>query len=143
MTGIDPRGPRFTASVTAILLVVALLTPPAVAGTLVAVQLLFFLSGVLLGVQHTPTGLAFRTLVRPRLSPPGGLEDPRPPRFAQGVGLVFTAVALTGYLTGAILLGQVAVGLALVAALLNAVIGLCLGCELYLLGLRFARRASA
>jgi hypothetical protein len=143
MTGIDPRGPRFTASVTAVLLVVALLTPPAVAGTLVAIQLLFFLSGVLLGVQQTPTGLVFRTLVRPRLSPPDELEDPRPPRFAQGVGLVFTAVALTGYLTGATLLGQIAVGLALVAALLNAVIGLCLGCELYLLGLRVARRASA
>jgi hypothetical protein len=143
VTGIDPRGPRFTASVTAVLLVVALLTPPAVAGTLVAIQLLFFLSGVLLGVQQTPTGLVFRTLVRPRLSPPDELEDPRPPRFAQGVGLVFTAVALTGYLTGATLLGQIAVGLALVAALLNAVIGLCLGCELYLLGLRVARRASA
>jgi hypothetical protein len=98
---------------------------------------------VLLGVQHTPTGLVFRTFVRPRLSPPDELEDPRPPRFAQGVGLVFTAVALTGYLTGATLLGQIAVGLALVAALLNAVIGLCLGCELYLLGLRVARRASA
>ena len=140
MTGIDPRGPRFTASVTAVLLVAALLTPPAVAGTLVAVQLLFFLAGVLLGVQRTPTGLLFRTLVRPRLDPPDDLEDPRPPRFAQGVGLVFTAVALTGYVTGATLLGQVAVGLALVAALLNAVIGLCLGCELYLLGLRVARR---
>jgi hypothetical protein len=141
MTGIDPRGPRFTASVTAVILVVALLTPPAVAGTLVALQGLMFLSGVVFGVPNTPSGLAFRTLVRPRLSPPDELEDPRPPRFAQGVGLAFTSVALVGYLTGATLLGQVAVGLALVAALLNAVIGLCLGCELYLLGLRVAHRA--
>ena len=139
-SGIDPRGPRFTASVTAVLLVVALLTPPGVAGTLVAVQALFFLTGVLLGVQRTPTGLVFRAVGKPRLSPPDHLEDPAPPRFAQGVGLAFTAVALVGYVSGATLLGQVAVGLALVAALLNAVIGLCLGCEMYLLGLRVARR---
>jgi hypothetical protein len=141
VNGIDPRGPRFTAAVTAVFLVAALLTPPAVAGVLVALQALFFLVGVSLGVQYTPTGLVFRSLVRPRLSPPDELEDPRPPRFAQGVGLVFASVALVGYLTGATLLGQVAVGLALVAALLNAAIGLCLGCELYLLGLRVARRA--
>ena len=140
--GIDPRGPRFTASVTAVVLAVALVTPPAVAGTLVAIQGLLFLAGVVLGVQHTPTGLFFRTFVRPRLTPPAGLEDPRPPRFAQGVGLAFASVALVGYLTGATLLGQVAVGFALVAALLNAVVGLCLGCEMYLLGLRLTRRAA-
>ena len=75
----------------------------------------------------------FRTVVRPRLSPPDELEDPAPPRFAQGVGLAFTLVALVGYVSGATLLGQVAIGLALVAALLNAAFRLCLGCELYLI----------
>ena len=35
------------------------------------------------------------------------------------------------------LLGQVAIGFALVAALLNAVFRFCLGCELYLLIKRF------
>lgn len=140
--GIDPRGPRFTAAVTAVVLAAALLTPDAVATVLVAVQGLFFLAGVVLGVQRTPTGLAFRALVRPRLIPPADLEDPRPPRFAQAVGLLFATVALAGYLGGATVLGQVAVGLALVAALLNAVIGFCLGCELYLLGLRASRRVA-
>lgn len=139
--GIDPRGPRFTASVTAVLLVAALLSPEDIATVLVAVQALFFAVGVALGVQRTPTGLVFRSLVRPRLSRPDALEDPAPPRFAQGVGLAFAAVALVGYLTGAVLVGQVAVGLALVAALLNAVFGFCLGCEMYLLGLRLTRRA--
>lgn len=142
MTGIDPRGPRFTASVTAVLLAVTLLVPSAVAAALVALQALFFLTGVALGVQYTPTGLVFRKLVRPRLGPPDDLEDPRPPRFAQGVGLAFTTVALVGYLVGATLLAQVAVGLALVAALLNASIGLCLGCELYLLGRRLTHRPA-
>lgn len=142
-TGIDPRGPRFTASVTAVLLAVALVVPEPVATALIAAQAVFFAIGVALGVQRTPTGLVFRSLVRPRLTPPPELEDPTPPRFAQAVGLAFAAVALVGYLTGAVLVAQVAVGLALVAALLNAVFGLCLGCEMYLLGLRVTRRAAA
>lgn len=142
MTGIDPRGPRFTASVTAVLLAVALLVPTPVAATLVGLQALFFLTGVVAGVQHTPTGLAFRTLVRPRLSPPAELEDPRPPRFAQAVGLAFASVALLGYVLEATVVAQVAVGFALVAALLNAAIGLCLGCELYLLGKRLTQRPA-
>jgi len=141
--GVDPRGPRFTATVTAVLLAVTLVVPEPVATVLIAVQAVFFAIGVGLGVQRTPTGLAFRTLVRPRLAPPAELEDPAPPRFAQGVGLAFATVALIGYLAGAVVVAQVAVGFALVAALLNAVFGLCLGCELYLLGLRFTGSARA
>ncbi|MDZ5620023.1 DUF4395 domain-containing protein [Nocardioides bizhenqiangii] len=137
--GIDPRGPRFTASVTAVLLAVALVVPDPVAATLIAVQAVLFALGVALGVQRTPTGLVFRSLIRPRLTPPAELEDPGPPRFAQGVGLAFAAVALIGYLTGAVLVAQIAVGLALAAALLNAVFAFCLGCELYLLGARVRR----
>ena len=141
-SGIDPRGPRFTATVTAVVLAAALLTPPAVATWLIAVQAVCFAIGVGLGVQHTPTGLVFRSVVRPRLTPPDDLEDARPPRFAQGVGLAFAVVALVGYLTGAVLVAQIAVGLALVAALLNAAAGFCLGCEIYLLGLRVLRRPA-
>lgn len=133
---IDPRGPRFTAAVTLTLLAVALLVPTPVAVGIVALQATFFLAGATRGVQSTPTAYVFRTLIRPRLAPPSVLEDDRPPRFAQGVGLVFATVALIGFATGALLVAQVAIGFAVVAALLNAVFGLCLGCELYLLGLR-------
>ncbi|WP_310528928.1 DUF4395 domain-containing protein [Nocardioides sp.] len=133
---IDPRGPRFTAAVTLVLLAAALVVPTPAAVAIVAVQAAFFLAGVTLGVQRTPTAYVFKALVRPRLAPPATLEDERPPRFAQAVGLVFTGVALLGFAIGAVLVAQVAIGLALVAALLNAVFGLCLGCELYLLGLR-------
>ena len=105
-------------------------------------QAVFFAVGVGLGVQRTPTGLVFRHLIRPRLAPPAELEDPTPPRFAQGVGLAFTVVALVGYLSGAVLVAQVAVGFALVAALLNAVFAFCLGCELYLLGARLSVRGA-
>ncbi|KAA1422080.1 DUF4395 domain-containing protein [Nocardioides humilatus] len=139
---IDPRGPRFTASVTAVVLAVTLVLPAAAATVLIGVQAVFFATGVVAGVHNTPTGLTFRHLVRPRLAPPTDLEDPAPPRFAQGVGLGFATVALIGYLAGATVLAQVAVGFALVAALLNAVFGLCLGCELYLLGKRVTAPAA-
>lgn len=138
--GIDPRGPRFTASVTAVLLAVALVVPETAATVLIAVQAAFFALGAMLGVQRTPTGLVFRSLIRPRLTPPADLEDAAPPRFAQGVGLAFAVVALAGYLTGAVLVAQVAVGFALAAALLNAVFAYCLGCEIYLFGARAVRR---
>ncbi|GAB3855622.1 DUF4395 domain-containing protein [Nocardioides maradonensis] len=141
--GIDPRGPRFTATVTLVLLAAALVLPNHTASAvLVGIQAVFFAIGVLFGVQRTPTGTVFRTLIRPRLTPPTELEDPAPPRFAQGVGLVFAVVGVLGYATGATLLGQVAVGFAVVAALLNAAFGFCLGCEMYLLGLRLTRRPA-
>lgn len=140
---IDPRGPQFTAIVTSVVLALVLLSAPGVFGVaLLGVQTLLFALGVGLGVQRTPTSYVFRRFLRPRLSAPAHTEDPRPPRFAQGVGLVFALVGLVGYLSGLTVLGAVATGLALVAALLNAVFGLCLGCELYLL-LRRAAPARA
>jgi hypothetical protein len=143
-TQIDPRGPRFTAAVTLVLLAVVLVAAPAPAAVaLLAAQAVFFAVGATRGVQHTPTAYLFRRLVRPRLAAPTHLEDAAPPRFAQTVGLGFAVVALLGYLTGATLLGQVAAGLALAAALLNAVFGFCLGCELYLLLHRLRGRRDA
>ena len=133
-TQIDSRGPRFTAAVTSALLASVLLLPPgAVATTVLAVQTALFAIGASRGVQHTPIAWLFRHVVRPRLSPPAHLEDAAPPRFAQGVGLLFGVVALAGYLSGAATLGAIATGFALAAALLNAVFGFCLGCEIYLL----------
>lgn len=135
---IDPRGPQLTAALTAVVLVAVLLTAPHPVGIgLLIAQALLFGVGVVFGVQKGPWALVFRRLVRPRLSAPSHLEDAAPPRFAQGVGLVFAVVALAGYLAGAPAFGAVATGIALAAALLNAVFAFCLGCELYLL----ARRA--
>jgi len=137
--GIDPRGPRVAATLTSVVLALVLVTPQPVATVLLTVQAVVFGIGAVRGVQHTPYATAFRRLVRPRLSAPHDLEDPRPPRFAQAVGLAFAGVGLLGFLAGSAAVALVATGLALVAALLNAVFGLCLGCEIYLL----LRRASA
>ena len=131
--GIDPRGPQLTAGITAVVLVAVLLLPSPWAAVLTGVQAVLFAIGATRGVQHTPHAWLFRSVVRPRLAPPEDLEDSAPPRFAQVVGLGFALVALVAFATGGTLLAQVAIGLALVAALLNAVFRLCLGCELYLL----------
>ena len=136
--GIDPRGPQVAAAITAVVLVAVLLLAPGPAGiALLAAQAAVFAVGAVRGVQHTPYSWVFRTLVRPRLSPPAELEDPAPPRFAQAVGLAFALIGLAGFLAGADLVGLVATGFALVAALLNAVFRFCLGCEMYLLIRRF------
>jgi hypothetical protein len=136
---IDPRGPQFNAMLTSVVLALTLITAPDTVGiVLLALQAALFATAVFLGVQRTPAAYLFKTLVRPRLSAPAHLEDPQPPRFAQGVGLVFALVGLVGYLSGVTLLGAVATGFALAAALLNAVFGFCLGCEMYLLIRRVA-----
>jgi Domain of unknown function (DUF4395) len=131
--GIDPRGPRVAATLTSFVLALVLVTPQPVATVLLAAQTVVFGIGAFRGVQHTPYAVVFRRFVRPRLGAPHDFEDPRPPRFAQGVGLVFALVGLVGFLAGSAVVGLVATGLALVAALLNAVFGFCLGCEIYLL----------
>ncbi len=138
---IDPRGPRFGAAVTTIVLAVVLvLLPRPVAVVLLALQAVAFGLGAFAGLSAQPYGWLYRVLVRPRLSPPAELEDERPPRFAQLVGFLFVAVALVALVFGATLVAQIAVAFALAAAFLNAVFAFCLGCEMYLLWKRVATR---
>jgi hypothetical protein len=127
---VDVRGPRFGAWITSVVLAVALLTG---SGILVALQAVVFAVGAFAGLRSAPYGVLFRLVVAPRLGPVREREPEAPPRFAQLVGLLFAVVGATGYLLGAPLVGAVATGLALVAALLNAATGFCLGCELYLI----------
>jgi len=139
---VDPRGLRFAAAVTTVVLALTLvLNNP----WPLAVQTVVFAIAVAFGVQASPYAQFFKRVVRPRLGPPAELESAVPPRFAQLVGLVFAVVGLAGYLTGAEVLGVVATGFALVAAFVNAAVGLCLGCEAYLLiqRIRTSRTPSA
>jgi hypothetical protein len=131
---IDVRGPRFSAWVTSAVLAVALFTA---SGVLVAVQAAVFAVGAFAGLRYAPYGVLFRRLVAPRLGPVREREPEAPARFAQLVGFAFAVVGAAGFLLGAPTVGFAATGLALVAALLNAATGFCLGCELYLI----ARRA--
>jgi hypothetical protein len=140
---VDPRGQRFAATLTALVLAAALVSSPGpLAVALVAWQLATFGVGALVGPAATPYALLFKRAVRPRLGAPRDLEDAAPPQFAQGVGLGFAAVALVGYAAGVELLGTVAVAGALGAAFLNAAFGYCLGCETYLLFKRTTTRTG-
>ncbi|WP_405372569.1 MULTISPECIES: DUF4395 domain-containing protein [unclassified Microbacterium] len=172
--GIDPRGPRFAAAVTSVLLLLATLLSllgmstahtdasfgglgpigggmfivPVRGWVLPSVPLemrvtdLGFLAVLLVALlfvwgvaspRTAPWGTFYRAVIRPRLAPPTDLEDPRPPRFAQGVGLVVTTVGLVLHLAGVPLALPIAAALAFMAAFLNAVFGLCLGCQLWVL----------
>ena len=127
---IDPRGPRFGALITMAMFVAVLVTGNV---WVLTAQAVAFAAGALFGLPWSPYGLAYKWLVRPRLGPPGELEAAAPPRFAQAVGLVISLIGIVGYGTGVTPLGMAAASAGLVAAVLNGVFGLCLGCEMYLL----------
>lgn len=131
---IDPRGPRFNQGVLALSLLAGFLFDwrPVVP---IFAAVLFL--GAAFGSRYGPFLRLYAQVIKPRLSPPKALEDPRPPRFAASVGVLFL---LGG--SGAFVAGAPGVGWALaliVAALagLAAVTGICIGCEMWLI---FARR---
>ena len=136
---IDPRGPRFAAWLTSLVLAAVLLTSN---GWLLFAQAIVFAAGACLGLRRAPYGWLYRRFVAPRLSPPAELEAEAPPRFAQAVGLGFALVGTVGYLSGATVVGAVATAAALGAAFLNAAFGLCLGCEMYVAYLRTYARLT-
>jgi Domain of unknown function (DUF4395) len=127
---IDPRGPRFGAVITTVVLAVVLITG---SGWLLAAQALVFAAGAAFGLRYAPYGLLYRWLIRPRLGPPRELEPEAPPRFSQAVGLVFAVAGVAGYAAGITWLGVAATAAALIAAFLNGAFGYCLGCQMYLL----------
>jgi hypothetical protein len=161
---IDVRGPRFAASITAVLLLIATFLSLigisigdlaaasfgariADAGFLLVLAIAALFLWSVASPRTAPWGVLYRRVVQPRLAPPTEFEDPRPPRFAQGVGLFVTAVGLLLHLAGVPWALPIAAAAAFIAAFLNAAFGLCLGCQLYLLlqraGLIGRRRPSA
>jgi len=138
--GIDPRGPRFTATIVSVLLLAVVFLGVAgarsAAAVLLAVAVATFAWGAAAGVRRHPLGWLFRVVVRPRLRPPADLEDPAAPRFAQLVGFLVTGAGLVLGLAGVAPAVPVAAGAAFVAAFLNAASGYCIGCQLYVLLLR-------
>jgi hypothetical protein len=130
MDFVDPRGLRFAAWLTTVVLAVVLATG---SGWLLVAQTVVFALGAFVGLRAAPYGLLFRVTLAKRLGPPAEREPAAPPRFAQAVGFGFAAVGAIGYLAGLSWLGITATALAFAAAFLNAAFGFCLGCQLYLL----------
>ncbi|MFV0374191.1 DUF4395 domain-containing protein [Microbacterium sp.] len=154
MPGIDPRGPRFAAGITATLLAVTILLSltgssvtralsgqgaagvaqrAAEPGFLVLLVVTALFAWAVLSPRTAPWGVVYRTLVQPRLGPPADLEDPRPPRFAQAVGLVIAGAGALLHLAGMPFAVPVAASFAFVAAFLNVAFDVCLGCRVWLM----------
>jgi MFS family permease len=127
---IDPRGPRFNQAVLAASLLAGFALDWRWVAPAFAVVLLL---GAAFGPKYGPFLRLYSVAIRPRLAPPAELEDPRPPRFAAAVGVIFLSAATVAFATGA---GAAGWGLALVVAALAglaAATGICVGCEIYIL----------
>jgi hypothetical protein len=133
---VDPRLLRFSAAATASVLAAVLLTlgvaRPLGVG-LLASQVAVFGFTAFVSFQWSVWAQIFARVVWPRLRASRALEDARPPRFAQGVGFVVTAVALIALVVEVDVAGYGLTALAFGATALNASLGVCLGCKVYLL----------
>lgn len=128
---IDPRGHRFGAAASVVLLAVAWLVDAPFVVPLVALAL-----GVSawFGTRYSVLGrpwLPLRNLLR--IGPPHELEPEWPPRFAQAFGSVVLAVASVPLFGGAAVAGWVLTAAVAALQTVLAVTGYCLGCRLYFL----------
>jgi hypothetical protein len=133
---IDSRAPRFNQSVIGLVSVLAVVTGWWFLLALLALQLAV---GLLFGRRYCLPCLAYFELVQPRFGE-GTLEDSRPPRAANMIGLTVLAAASIAYAIGLPVAGA-ALGLLVAGlALLAAATGFCTGCEAYKLGCRLTGR---
>lgn len=155
-TLIDTRGPRFSAAITAVLLLITVvlgltglsaarsgdtwLISNATLGEraadpaflLLALISLLFLWCAVAGVKNHPYSKIFTRLVKPRLKKAAEFEEAAPPTFAQAVGFLVTVIGVVLHLIGIPLALPIVAGVTFVVAFLNASIGFCLGCQIYL-----------
>jgi hypothetical protein len=127
---IDPRGHRFGAGLSALILVIAFV---AQVPLLVGVALLSIGTSAAFGLRFSIYGAIWRRIVKVFSLPPTTPEHEYPPRFAQTLGSVALSLSLVAFVLGAAPLGWL---FALAVAGLQGVLaatGYCLGCRLYFL----------
>ncbi|MGK2851424.1 MAG: DUF4395 domain-containing protein [Candidatus Limnocylindrales bacterium] len=127
---IDPRGHRFGAAVSAVLLIVATVVQ---APILVLVALLSIGVSAAIGLKYSIYGAIWRRIVKVAGLGPTEPEHEYPPRFAQVLGSIALSLSLVAFFMGATTLGWVfALAVAGLQTVL-AVTGYCLGCRMYFL----------
>lgn len=87
-----------------------------------------FLARVAAGPTFSPLGRFVTTVVTPRLPVEGRLVPGPPKRFAQGIGLLVSGVAAAAWALGAPTVALALLGVLVVAATLEAMFAVCLGC---------------
>ena len=128
---IDPRGQRFGAGVSAVVLIAAAALGLPWLAVLVGVNL--GLSAAF-GTRLFLPGRAWPPVRRAlRLGPPAELEHEYPPRFAQALGATFIGLGAVAFAVGAAPVGWLLVGAVAALQVLLAVTGVCVGCRLYVL----------
>jgi Domain of unknown function (DUF4395) len=130
---IDERAPRFNQAVTGLVALSGVLFGWPLAWALMAAQLLI---GLTVGRRYCLPCLAYFVLVQPRLGE-GRLEDSRPPRFANMVGVAFLGSAALAWWLGAEPVGSVLAAIVAGLALLSATTGFCAGCWAYRIAARW------
>ena len=127
---IDARAPRTNQAVVGSIALLAITTGPWWLLALLGLQLA---TGLLFGRRYCLACLLYFELVQPRFGE-GPLEDSRPPRFANMVGLAFLVAASSCYAAGVDTVGTVLGGIVAALALLAALTGFCAGCTAYRIG---------
>ena len=127
---IDPRGHRFGAGVSAVLIALAWVLG---APWLVAVVLLSIGVSAAFGLRYSIYGAIWRRIVRIAKLGPTEPEHEYPPRFAQTIGSVVLIASLLCFALGATTLGWLLAFAVAALQTLLAVTGYCLGCRLYFL----------
>jgi hypothetical protein len=95
-----------------------------------------FLARVLTGPTLSPLGRLATAVVAPRLGPPAHVPGP-PKRFAQAIGATLTALgAVCALGLGANTAGDALFAVMIVAAGLESLAGVCVGCRLFALLMR-------
>ncbi len=125
---IDSRAPRVNQAFVGTLALVAAFAGATWLLVLLAAQLVI---GLTFGRQYCLPCLLYFEVIQPRYGE-GPLEDARPPRFANIVGVVFLGAAATAAYAGAPILALVLSLTVAALALIAATTGLCMGCEMYL-----------
>lgn len=129
---IDERAPRFNQGVVGVVSLLGVIFGWPLAWALLALQ---FALGLTLGRRSCPTCVAYFVLIQPRIGE-GKLEDSRPPRLANIIGMAFLGAAAASWWLGAVTAGMVLASIVAVLALLASSTGFCAGCELYRLTAR-------